>query len=497
MGNNYQRLFYIFKNMDNNLGTPTGYIKVEINGQTAKLQISLNNLSDRPGIKYQLYGVCKEEQKLDYTSVCDIQNTNGRADIKLTLDSLSIGSNHLSFDDINIFAVIAQLPDRSGSVCPLVAYKRGELQWKREFEAALRKSERQADTKDSDRKDESRIETNAAEPVRSTEIVYMDEREPLQSLLTEEILERENVEEEIVGDLSDLIEVSEEGSNNKANEVLNNISAHTAGEYNEIRELSNAPLDTPEVDTPESGSLDSRESPNSGLREVLSQTENNFKLDTRDITSKFEATLTSIYSREHDNQPLTDPHLDTLSAAKSGPTADNVAHTPDSDTLTSENDIIGSAERNFREISEINTEGDKFRNDLDIESLRDELDKSFEACNPFNNKSKRFRWWKINSPGYLNNILFRNNVKTYLLFNPKVMMAHYKYRYIIFGIRYDKYSGRERFICGVPGVYSIDENPFGNMGSWAQLEGYKPKYGSFGYWIILIDPRTGKLLKIK
>ena len=44
MSNNYQRLFYIFQSMDNEVGNPTGYIKVEINGPAAKLQISLNNM---------------------------------------------------------------------------------------------------------------------------------------------------------------------------------------------------------------------------------------------------------------------------------------------------------------------------------------------------------------------------------------------------------------------------------------------------------------------
>jgi hypothetical protein len=509
--------------MDTNLGNPTGYIKVEMNGQTAKLQISLNNLSDRPGIKYQIYGIRKEEQKFDYTAICDFQITNGRADIKLNRDSSDIDSNQLSFDDINIFAVIARLPDAYASViCPLVAYKSGEHKWKGEFEAALRQYARNTGTikaagiKESEIKEfekkeaeirdtgikadvvkvESRMEFNAPEPVRYNGNVNVSAGETAQSLLSEQILEREDVEEETVGDLSDLIEISDEVFDNTANKTFNNVAADFGVEHTELREQSNTALNTPEREMPEPGSLNSEATQKPGL-DLFSQADNNLNIDMRDITSKFESTLTSLYNREHESQALNDCHMGILSAVKAPLTAENTALAADSDTLSSENDIIGSAERNFREISEINTEGDKVRTELDIESLREELDKSFETCNPFNNKSRRFKWWKINSPGYLNNILFRNNVKTYLLFNPKVMMAHYKYRYIIFGIRFDKYTGRERFVCGVPGVYSIDENPFGNMGSWAQLEGYKPKYGAFGYWIILIDPRTGKLLKIK
>ena len=462
MGNNYQRQFYIFQNMDNNLGNPTGYIKVEINDPTAKLQISLGNLANRPGIGYRLYGISRKENGLQYAEICDIGNNNGRADHKFNLESSNIGGSNLCFDDINVFAVIAANPDNNSAVCPLVAYRNGQVQWKQEFEAALRNPappvivetavekmpERvdmpasaeldgliaeEADTVSpvdeySPAQEQQRIieedavppdtpadreKDNAQEEISSFE-------EERQNIITQEVLEREELEEETVGRLSDLIEVS-----------VNNEEEHS---HTAVQ---------PEPENMEDKSRD-------------------------DISSKFEATLTSIYNHEKGN-----------------------------DALSAESDIISAAEKNFRDISSINAEGDRVRKEFDIDLLKEELDKSFEICNPFNNRSKRFKWWKINSPGYLNNILFRNNVKTYLLFNPKVMLAHYKYRYIVFGIRYDRYSGRERFICGVPGVYSIDENPFGNLGSWAQLEGYRPKYGAFGYWIILIDPRTGKLIKIK
>ncbi len=429
MGNNYQRLFYIFQSMDNDLGNPTGYIKVEINGPTAKLQISLNNMVYRPGMEYKLYGIDYSNDKLYYTVICDVENSAGRADIKLSLDTGNVGSNRLNFNNINIFALITQMPDKVYSVvCPLVTYKNGQVNWKHIFEAEIQKP----------------VKENPVIPAfpevlkASNEQIYEMEslRKPFepeaeeQSLFSEEVAEQDDLREVTVGDLSDLVEVS-----------VGNID--TPEEYNE--QSGNETGDTPEP----------------SVSDTNDDSLNN-------ITSKFESTLTSIYSTEKEG-----------------------------DNFLADTDIIGTAERNFKDISSINAKGDKVRSELDIDILREELDKSFESCNPFNTRSKRFVWWKINSPGYLNNILFRNNVKTYLLFNPKVMLAHYKYRYIIFGIRYDKYSGRERFVCGVPGVYSIDDNPFGSMGSWVQLEGFKPKYGAFGYWIILIDPRTGKLIKIK
>ncbi len=510
MGNNYQRLFYIFKSMDNDLGNPTGYLKAEVNGENARLQLSLSNLSVRRGMTYQLFGISKVSNQLKYTLIGEVPVMNGRADLKLDTDTLDIGEKHLRFEDINIYSVIAKIPDGNSSVvCPLVAYRNGEVSWRKEFESALRTPEEQRSVK------QSEITAGLDE----TDMVKDDCGKPEErSIITEVELEREELIEETVGDLSDLIEVqventldpaegsgrpmeisaqeadlnrpankgideprSVEGEENTSDLMKNSeASKYSSVELKEeLRKTGENLMEMLKSEAPQPKSTKGNQG--SGLQGSLESEGNRARssgIDVKaggkkedyreDVTSKFEATLTSLYNQELESSSL---HLD--------------------------NDIIGSAERNFMEISSINAEGDRVNNELDINLLKEELDKSFEVCNPFDTRSKRFRWWKINSPGYLNNILFRNNIKTYLLFNPKVMLAHYKYRYIIFGIRFDKFSGRERLVCGVPGVYSIDENPFGNMGSWAQLEGYKPKYGAFGYWMILIDPRTGKLIKIK
>jgi hypothetical protein len=85
---------------------------------------------------------------------------------------------------------------------------------------------------------------------------------------------------------------------------------------------------------------------------------------------------------------------------------------------------------------------------------------------------------------------------TPLLFNPAVMMSHFKYRHLLTGVYVERPKGREFIVCGIPGVNGIDETPFGEMCRWVQLEGYKPRYGSFGYWLVYIDPKTGKLFKL-
>lgn len=487
MGNNYQRLFYIFKNMDNDLGSPTGYIKVEINGETAKLQISLNNISGRQGVKYQLYGIKKVEQELKYTVICDIQNINGRAEIKLSTPADRVGSEALNFDDINIFAVIARTPERLSYVsCPLVAYKYVELQWKKQFEMELA------------------APTVAAKPKKEPEAVqklntgFSNIEKPKKIEPVQDMAGNQNNTAGISVPQKDNMQEAQVHNTDKDSNVLRNIISVEINPVNAINEKENLENNDPFRGMVDMERDENQPEPEPDVVKEITGNENERGIDeergtedkeeeefpseaangtepektaideTEDISSKFESTLTSIYRQKEGM-----------------------------DFSANYNDVLSSAEKNFQDISSFDEEPERIKGEFDIQNLREELDRSFEICSPFKARSKRFQWWKINSPGYLNNILFRNNVKTYLLFNPKVMLAHYKYRYIIFGIRSDKYTGRERFICGVPGVYNIDENPFGSMGSWAQLEGYKPKYGAFGYWIILIDPRTGKLLKIK
>jgi len=131
-----------------------------------------------------------------------------------------------------------------------------------------------------------------------------------------------------------------------------------------------------------------------------------------------------------------------------------------------------------------------------IEKLKDSLGKYFKEYDPFGSRRRDYKWWKVSSPVYLNNILYQCSVRTPLLFNPKVMMAHFKYRHLIVGIYSDRLRRRECIVCGVPGAYSIDENPFGEVCRWVQLEGNKAKYGAFGYWLIYIDPKTGKIINL-
>lgn len=128
-----------------------------------------------------------------------------------------------------------------------------------------------------------------------------------------------------------------------------------------------------------------------------------------------------------------------------------------------------------------------------IGMVAERFDKFFVKDNPFMTERKDYKWWRVASPVHLNNILYQLNIKVPVLFNPQVLMAHFKYRHLIVGT-YRGEDGAEFIVCGIPSVYWVDEKPFANVCRWAQVEGNTPKYGAFGYWLVYVDPKTGKIL---
>lgn len=482
MNNTYQRLFYILKAMDRDAGYPNGFIKVEINGGTARLQLALNNLF-KSGIIYQLYGMKKSEEGLTYTLICDIPNENGRADVKINFDSNNVGNGLLNIEEINVFAVIAFTQKKLNSIsCPLVAFTKEEVQWKKEFETQL-SADASAKNTCGDKTEQECVSGQGNNNEYQQETDQINNGNAEQGIVSENKYEQSVQPEWKSGTAGMDSEVNVHGKITDSNTGSIDFKDTVVSEKDEIvkeKVYDNAIDNALENIQATEDNPDELIPDTAGPEDIKDNTQSEapgeeITDEKAELMSKFDAAITSIYTGKN---PM-------------------IQETENDNSFAAADDILGSAQKNFEDISSINIGEETKNNALNMTNLKDELDKSFESYNPFNINSRNFKWWKINSPGYLNNILFRNSIKTYLLFNPKVMLAHYKYRYIIFGIRNQRNSGRESFVCGVPGVYGIDENPFGNLGSWAQLEGYKPKYGAFGYWIILIDPRTGKLMKLK
>ncbi len=132
---------------------------------------------------------------------------------------------------------------------------------------------------------------------------------------------------------------------------------------------------------------------------------------------------------------------------------------------------------------------------VDMAQLKITLDSNFEQSDPFHSNRSDYVWWKVTNPVNLNNILYLNGIRSPLLFNPAVMIAHYKYRHFIIGI-FMHMDGRKYVVCGVPGMHMVDRKPFGELGTWVQTEGKRLRYGAFGYWLVYISPEDGKMLNL-
>lgn len=131
----------------------------------------------------------------------------------------------------------------------------------------------------------------------------------------------------------------------------------------------------------------------------------------------------------------------------------------------------------------------------DIKKLIRLLDKDFKRGDPFNSRRRDYRWWDINSPVNLVNILEQCGINIPKFFSPSVVMAYFKHRYLVAGVYFNRRRGKEYFICGIPGIFDLDESPFGELCRWVQVERNTKTQEVFGYWITYIDPYTGELLK--
>ncbi len=130
----------------------------------------------------------------------------------------------------------------------------------------------------------------------------------------------------------------------------------------------------------------------------------------------------------------------------------------------------------------------------DLNKLKEVFSRYFETFDPFRSGGKKYSWWRVDNPTSLNNILYGFNLKNPLLFNPRVLMAYYKYRHLAVGI-FDEITGDRKYIvCGIPAVYGVDDRAFGAACKWGQTEGGRVRYGSFGYWLVYLDAKTGRII---
>lgn len=476
---------------------PTGYVKIEVRDQKGKLQVSVQDIKeDQDRLNYKLY-IIKCDNKLVcpvYAGMIPIKKNKGELQWEFNPDNVDMTGN--AIDDFNVFALMVEYSNREYReiTCPLAAYRGDKVLWRERTRNLLYPEKVPASDEDDsevirkkDLPDIFQVENLNAQPLGVMDTTLV--QKPVETVDEDSgkaVIEQENAEYDDTGyeDAKSPGEMLDANSE----ELYGNDVIMDTGQENHVEPDYTAPIDAGETgyeqdqiaadeqfedDVDASAGQDDKEP----APEVESSAGKNTGADeyTRQFSQDEKGGSQRTASQGFENCIYKYSNFCSFRTPFNGynPCANCYLYKSKSDD--------GKAE---------NTPGN-------INLFKKSMDKYFETCDPFGSRRRDYRWWKIGNPAYLNNVLYQCNIKTPLLFNPKVMMAHFKYRHLIVGVYTDRMRRFECIVCGVPGVYNIDDKPFGDMCRWVQVEGNRPRYGAFGYWLVYVDPKTGNFLSFR
>lgn len=125
----------------------------------------------------------------------------------------------------------------------------------------------------------------------------------------------------------------------------------------------------------------------------------------------------------------------------------------------------------------------------------------FPYAEPFKYNLKGYNWWLVDLDSaneykaflpYFAHVVGGNNKKYYDSPITTCAQLMNKYQHYLFGL-YNEGEEVKYFLYGIPGTFTIDEHPYrGANGFNTWYEGVKAP----GYWIIYIDPMTGKAVEL-
>ena len=485
-----QAFYMMFSREDAGFGAgkePSGYIKIEVREGKGKLTGLVQNLKDDRGKTiYKLYLIRCDDKHFNHICIGKADAAKHKVEMRWEFDPEDVGATGVSIEKFNVAAILAEYPDMAcdSVVCPLAAYKGEKVEWRDRLKKLCRPAVVQQIAEE---------ETFVRE---SEEVAVRDEEEVISG---QDIFERykDKIEEQLQESLVTTI-----GCEDSLNRDAETDSE--AAPVNSAILSDNAPQLTFEYgeagnETMVDGNyFENGHDASPGLNLNVPTEYNGDNTDTDNAAEK------CMEEAENRNSCVeTDGWIDNRKNNADKPVESLDSNEQNcvyrqSDTCGFESVVkdftpcLNCIVKDYDRQSEDRTAGTG-----SIEMLQNNLDKYFERFDPFKSRRRDYKWWKISSPVHLNNILYQCNIKTPILFNPRVMMAHFKYRHMIVGIYSDRARRREYIVCGIPGTYNIDDRPFGEMCKWVQVEGNRPSYGSFGYWLVYMDYKTGKLLSLR
>ncbi|MCR4434992.1 MAG: hypothetical protein QHH06_06380 [Clostridiales bacterium] len=519
MGNKVknQRIFYMFNKEESGFGTahePSGYVKIEVRDGKGQLSAMVQNLKEDK-LDYEIYMMKCVENKVFPVRLGRMPLHKNKGEIQWEFDPENVAGTGNSIDEYNVVAVLVKREGKGTMPiqCPLAAYKDKRVPWREGMKNFLYAGrDRPEPLEDTDRipgdmdiiskfdaKIESKYqvkESSAASNIQ--ELLAMEAPEQPAEPASGESGGREEAEADS-GVEPDAVRQEEDYGPEEVYPQLQD--SRTDGGAEDL----NPEKGSPEESREDGMEVHEEDRPEESVKPPLSPLVSDERVEMKQVEEKqAEEKQAEDYSDLFGRSPAENggsgpaaPKTQPATGYKDG--IANCTYKNDGFCVP-QYDSSGYSPCTYCQMNAGREDGknsgvkNSGTGNNRLEVLIKNLDNYFEKCDPFNSRRRDYRWWKVNSPVYLNNLLYQCNIKTPLLFNPRVMMAHFKYRHLVVGIYSDRIRRKEYIVCGIPGVYSVDDVPFGDLCRWVQIEGSRPRYGAFGYWLVYIDYETGKFI---
>lgn len=542
----FKRSFMLFENEDSGyeLGQkPKGYIKIEERDGKGKLWLSAQYLKESADkYAYELNLLKTTGVRLSVAAMGKLVPGNNGHSLETSFDAINVAGSGVRLQDFDTAVILVRYLDRETSkvICPLAAYKNARTEWRDRLSATIRPAVKMPENKPG-------VNTGANRAIQYQKIeskyvpqesiplfnIHEASMQKFAERLEKPEAERPEAEESEV----EQPEFEELDVREPQAEEFNVVEPEAEEREAEEREAEEPDVEEPEAEQPETEEHEVEQS------EANTLAGNNvwpFAISDEKENNRVENEGISDYNSgvECDNVRGLDGSMECDNTRGYGDNKVNPDDNREYEEAQSNNgnentnSIAGEDTRQQEEplYNQVNTSCVYMNGNMcgaymkeggtnpcsgcsaysnptaqlrkeegagNINKLKELLEANFERCDPFNSNRSDYTWWKVANPVNLNNMLYECGIRSPLLFNPSVMMSHYKYRHLIIGIFNDRQTQNDYLVCGVPGMHMVDKRPFDDMCRWVQYEGGKPLYGAFGYWLVYIDPKTGRLINAR
>ncbi len=492
----FQRNFLIFTNEDRGYemgDKPSGHVKLEVREGKGKLHATVQNL--RAGYDkfvYNLYLIKNDPDGLIYVRAGQLIPGKNKAELEWSFNPRNVGESGFELDDCMLAAILVEYLDRPNDriICPMAAYRNGRIEWRSGFRLAMLKKKSVAEP----------VLPQAAQQKIQIQPVHEQLKEAVQPELAEKKGLKEQMSENQQPESQPQPEQLKEPQQKQAEPEQFKEPQQKQAEPEQLKEPQQKQAEQKQKEVQQKQAEpeqlkepQQKQAEQEQLKEPQQKQAEPEQKEVQPEQLKLEGEV-SPENQQPESQPQ--PELETV--YKKDFEQINTGCVYLNGNMCGAVVNTGAVGNNPCEACYMHKKQEQYAKPAsgNLTMLKEEFDRYFEVSDPFHSRRSDYTWWRVTNPVNLNNLLYQCDIRSPLLFNPVVMMAHYKYRHLIIGIFQHKETQKQYVVCGVPGMNMVDQKPFGEMSRWVQAEGSRPRYGAFGYWLVYINPDDGKILSM-